>query len=138
MRCFWAFFDENKNRICSKLTLRALNIPGKHLDVAQRYQSPPNYSSHKYSDGSNENKWENSKQVLENTTNYFNFRQKSKKSFGVQECHFSLLRLANFDHTQVTRVSKSIYFFWWRQWTSCIMSYIAFFSTWSVTKCECW
>ena len=72
--CFWALFDENKSRICSKLTLRASNIPGKHSDVAQRYQGFPNYSSHKYSAWSNKSKWENSKQALEITTNYFNFR----------------------------------------------------------------
>ena len=74
MWCFLAFFDENKNRICPKLTLRASNIPGKHSDATQWYKSPQNYSSHKYSDGSNENKWENSKQALEITPNYFNFQ----------------------------------------------------------------
>ena len=110
---FWAFFDESKTRIWSKLTLRASNIPGKHSDVAQGYQGFPNYSSHKYSARSNESMWENSKQVLEFTANCFNFQLESKRSFKVQECHFSSLRSPNFDH-------------------------IAFSVTWSVTKCQGW
>ena len=46
---FELFSMKIKSRICSKPTLRASNIPGKHSDVAQRYQGAPNYSSHKYS-----------------------------------------------------------------------------------------
>ena len=62
------------------------------------------------------------------TWNYTELVQsiKLKRSFRVQECHISLLRLANFYHTQVTRVSKSIYFFRWRQRTSCIMNILHF------------
>ena len=70
--------------------------------------------------------WENSKQVLEFSANCFNFQLESKRSFRVQECHFSSLRSLNLDHRRVTRVSKSIYFFQWRQWTSCFMNILHF------------
>ena len=70
--------------------------------------------------------WENSKQVLEFTANYFNFQLESKRLFRVQECHFSSRRSPNFDHRRITRVSKSIYFFQWRQWISCFMNILYF------------
>ena len=123
---FQLFFDENNTRIFSKPILRGSNIPGKHSDVAQGYQGSPNYSSHKYSAWSNESMWENSKQVLEFTANYLNFQLESKRLFRVQECHFSSLRSPNFYHRWVTRVLKSIYFFQWRQWTSCFINILHF------------
>ena len=70
--------------------------------------------------------WENSKQVLEFTANWFNFQLESKRLFWIQECHFSSLRSLNFDHRLATRVSKSIYFFRWRQWASCLMNALHF------------
>ena len=70
--------------------------------------------------------WENSKQVLEFKVNCFNFPLESKILFWVQECHFSSLRSLNLDHRRVTRVSKSIYFFQWRQCTSCFMNILHF------------
>ena len=90
------------------------------------YQSPPNYSSHEYFAWSDESMWENSKEVLEFTKNCFNFQLESKRLFRVQECHFSSLRSPNFDHRRATRVSKSIYFFHWRQCTSCFMNILNF------------
>ena len=54
------------------------------------------------------------------------FLIKSKSSFRVQECHFSSLKSPNFDHRWVTRVSKSMYFFLWRQCTSCFMNILYF------------
>ena len=70
--------------------------------------------------------WKNAKQVLEFTANCFNSQLESKRLFRVQECHFSSLRSLNLDHRRVTRVSKSIYFFQWRQWTSCFMNILHF------------
>ena len=70
--------------------------------------------------------WENSKQVLEFTANCFNFELESKRSFRDQECHFSWLRSLNLDHRWVTRVSKGIYFFLWKQCTSCFMNILHF------------
>ena len=69
---------------------------------------------------------ENSKQVLEFTKYCFNFQLESKRLFRVQECHFSSLRSLNLDHRRVTRVSKSIYFFQWRQCTSCFRNTLHF------------
>ena len=70
--------------------------------------------------------WEYSKQVLEFTANCFNFQLESKRLLRVQECHFSSRRSLNFDHRRETRVSKSIYFFQWRKWTSCFMNILHF------------
>ena len=70
--------------------------------------------------------WIYSKQVLEFIANCVNFQLESKRLFRVQECHFSSLRSLNLDHRWVTRVSKSIYFFQWRQCTSCFMNILHF------------
>ena len=85
--------------------------------------------------------WENSKQVLEFTKNCLNFQLESNRLFMVQECHFSSLRSPNFDHRRATRVSKSIYFFQWRQCTSCFRNilhllWLAASQNVKVGKCE--